>query len=383
VAFGPRSLKAAQVERSAHGLRLRAWAVWHEPESEPPGETAGATPAAHPADCAWAGPQIATLLEAVEEFCGSTTACAPPIGLTDLHTLAAPPGTVSERRAMIASQLASVLPRESSLNRQFDYWDALRPTSAPGDQAEVNVVSVPRAYVDELLGGLERAGLCCEVLDARPFVLARALRMAGGSYAHQPVAALEWDRSGTTFCVASGGIPLFTRQLRNCGFERMLAPLAAGLGLSGQEAFEILAAYGLCEGESAEGHRHEVQEAIDELCGQTLEETAEELTKSLEFVRMQFAAVQPQRLCLLGDAAAVANLPRVLEQRLGLPVDVWRPADWLPAEPAGGRIGSQPDAKPAVGAASAEAGDETPPQLDRRPACLAAAITLSALAWES
>ncbi len=83
------------------------------------------------------------------------------------------------------------------------------------------------------------------MLDARPFVLARALRMLGGSYAHQPVAALEWDRSGTTFCVAVGGNPLFARELRNCGFERLAEPVAAALGLPAEETYEVLAAYGL------------------------------------------------------------------------------------------------------------------------------------------
>ncbi len=377
VALGPRCLKAAQVEWSSRGLRLLASAVWHEPESARPNGAAAATAATRP------GPQLRTLLEAVEGFRGSTIACAPPIGLTDLHAMAAPPGSVSERRAMIANQLGTILARQSSSPRQFDYWDALRPASAPPEQTDVNVVSLPRPYVDELLAGLDEARLRCEVLDGRPFVLARALRMVGGSYAHQPVAALEWDHSGTTFCVAVGGNPLFARELRNCGFERLTKPVAAALGLSEEETGRVLASYGLPDGEPVEDHQREVQEVVGEACAGALGETVREIQKTLDYVRMQFAAIQPQRLCLLGDAAAVANLPELLQHRLNLPVDIWRPAGWVDGQQTESVARGTEDLAQAAHVAREDCapGEGSPPA--PRPACLAAAISLSALARES
>jgi len=412
VALGPHCLKAAQVEWSGRTLRLRAAAAWHAPETAPrtdANDPAGTHPAGaavpagapvptgpnDPDTCTWAGPQLRTLFEAVEGFRGNTIACAPPIRLTDLHTLAVPPGSVGERRAMIANQLSSILARQAASQRQFDYWDALRPASAPPEETDVNVASLPRAYVDELLIGLSEAGLRCEVLDARPFALARALRIVGGSYAHQPVAALEWDRSGTTFCVAVGGNPLFARELRNCGFEVLSNPVSAALGLAPEETFEVLSTYGLPNGRPGAGHQREVQEVVGEACEGALKQVSHELQKTLDYVRMQFAAIQPKRLCLLGDGAAVRNLPAALQQRLNLPVDIWRPAGWMDDRPGAGTLRGPDDDTPAQELAPVEqlaqaerlasAADDSAAACPgvSSPACLAAAIALSTLVRES
>lgn len=377
VAFGPRCLKAAQVESSGRTLRLLGSAAWHAPADDQPAEAPGAPPDPRPAQ------QLGSLLEAVDGFRGTTLACAAPIGLTDLHTLAVPPGSVSERRAMIANQLRTILARQSAAPTEFDYWDALRGASAAAEETHVNVVSLPRAYVDELLADLAEAKFRCAVLDARPFVLARALRMMDGNYAHQPVAALEWDRSGTTFCVAEGGNPLFARELRNCGFELLLNPLAAALGLSAEETYSVLAAYGLPGDGLADDDRREVQEVAGEACAAALGEIVGELRKTLDYVRMQFAAIQPQRLCLMGEAAAVANLPELLQGRLNLPVDIWRPAGWELAHQADSFARQAADMVPAANVAPGDGHPREGPPAELPLACLAAAISLSALAWES
>ncbi len=126
-----------------------------------------------------------------------------------------------------------------------------------------------------------------------------------------------------------------------------------------------------------------MQEVVAEACAGALGETVRELQKTLDYVRMQFAAIQPQRVCLLGDAAAVANLPEVLQGRLNLPVDIWRPAGWEhERQPQTAARGAE-DVASAAHFAQEDCATGRGPVAELEAAGLAAAISLSALAWES
>lgn len=315
--FGSRTLTIAQAERTDAGVRVAASAAIQRPlmvdqMSQP-----------HADGCHWQGRDILAALSLDTGFCGRTVACALPMCLTDFHVLTVPPAPEAEQRAMIAQELSSVFIHDEQ-EREFDFWEANAdptPDTSPADN--VNVLSVPRHLVARAVRGISDAGLHCEVMDGLPFALARAVDLVRGPGEAAPVGAVHWGFTSGTFCVVYGRAPRFTRHLRNCGVGSLVARVASALGLSDDEAVQVLADHGLPGPECRQGTQREIQEAVAEVAAQQLNQMAEELTRTIAYVRMKYPAMVPERLCLFGAGANVKHVPFSISQRVGLPSDVW------------------------------------------------------------
>ena len=92
-------------------------------------------------------------------------------------------------------------------------------------------------------------------MDGLPFVLARAVRLANIPNGSGPIGAIDWGFTRATFCVVSDGRPLFTRHLRKCGFGLLTGAVSRMLGLSEDEATELLTGYGMPDPACREGKR--------------------------------------------------------------------------------------------------------------------------------
>jgi len=348
--LGPGALKVAQVERTRSGLRVAASVVMPRICASGGGEDA-------PPDAGdWTSRDLQAALSLERGFSGRRAACVLPMHLTDLHALAIPPARAGEQRAMIANELSSLSPGDRQ-QREFDYWQAESTTSAdPSGTENVNVLSVPRKLVSRVAGHFAGARLSCEVVDGLPFVLARAMEMTDVLGPKTLTGAVDWGYTSATFCVVSGGRPLFSRHLRNGGTNRLLDALGGTLGLSREEAMQTLAAHGLPGPDDRGGGCTEIQEAIAEVTAGPLEEMVEELKKTFSYLQMQYDGIVPDCLCLLGDGATVKNVGGVLSEKIGLPVETWKLARSEPETGAG---------------------------LEDHPALLGAAIALSTLAFSS
>ncbi|MBN2477595.1 MAG: hypothetical protein JXB62_23510 [Pirellulales bacterium] len=349
--FGTRALKLVQTERVGAGLRIAASAVLRRSDVSVPQTPQGALKSQWPAS------RLKAALSLDVAFCGCKAACTLPMSVTDLHALTVPPGSDDDRRAVVAHELSMVF-RKDPQPREFDFWET--DTAAPvnvSTTANVNVLSIPRSVVSELTAGLRTAGLRCEAIDGLPFVLARAVHLAYGPGPREPVAAVDWGFTSSTFCVIADERPQFTRHLRNCGFDSVVKAVGGALALSEEEAVQVLAKHGLPHSDRTGG---EIQEVIAEVAAGGLHEMAEELKKTVSYLRMQYPAIVPRRLCLLGDGAGMQHVTAFLADKVGLPVDTWRlppPSD-----------------------------DHREPDRDgaREPsAVLGTAVALSALAWAS
>lgn len=316
--FGSRTLKLAQAEHTATGVRIAASAVLQRPQMT------GQTREPHDDGCQWQGRDILAALSLDTGFSGRTVACVLPMHLTEFHVLTVPPAPEAEQRAMIAQELSSIFANDQQ-EREFDFWEAnadTTPDTSPADN--VNVLSVPRQLVSRAVHGLSDAGLHCEVLDGLPFALARAVDLARSPGQRSPIGAVHWGFTSGTFCIVSGRMPQFTRHLRNCGFGSLVARVSQALGLSEEEAVRVLADHGLPGPECQNGTHREIQEAIAEVSTQQLNEMAEELNKTIAYVRMKYPAMVPERLCLFGEGANVKHVSMSISRKVGLPSDVWR-----------------------------------------------------------
>jgi len=329
IELGTRALKLVQLERTAGGPRIAASAVVRNAPGVPGSSQQG------PQAFVWSGRQIATALALNPGFSGRTAACVLPMRLTDLHTLSIPPGRPAERCAMIAHQFPSLFP-EDGARREFDFWNVRTSPDAQSTD-DVNVLSVPHGLADGVVRGLSQARLGCETLDGLPFALARAAKLLFGSGPGAVVGAVDWGFEGAAICVARDGRPLFTRHLRNCGFELVTDAVSEAMSLSEEEAIRVLAKHGLPEPDSSERTRTQVQDVLAEVAVPRLNELVAELKKTLGYLNMQYPDALPTRYCLLGDGAMVRNITAILSRKLQVPMELWRmpctqPAGCAPGE---------------------------------------------------
>lgn len=305
--FGTKVVKVAQLARAEGAL---CWQRVILPRS----------PAAGGLACT--GQELREALEVHGGFRGRIAACALPMSATELRAIAMPPGSETERRAMIAQELEAAATSDEP--RQFDFWQAGAAGSSGSEQDGVQVLSVPSAKVAELTDLLATAGLECAVLDGLPCALARAVPLSSAPAAEGPLAAVDWGHDNASLTIVEGGRAQFARPLRDCGAGSLFQEVSRVLGLDEAEAIELLTRFGLPAADEAPLEEQEIREVIADVVGAHVQRMVDELTRTFAFFRLQRQALQPRRACLFGAGATVKNAAEFLAARLELPCQVWR-----------------------------------------------------------
>ena len=308
--FGTKVAKIAQLERA--GDRVR----WNRAVVPCSGGSCSLT-------CT--GDELRHALEVHGGFHGHIVACTLPMSSTELRTVTVPPGSDSERRAMIALELDAAAGTQQP--REFDFWQPAAPTGAGGEQDGLQVLSVATSTITDMTDALAAAELECAVLDGLPCALARAVEMAPAPAATGPVAAIDWGHVNATLSIVEGGRAQFTRLLRDCGAGALINESSQVLGLDEAEAAELLARFGLPGVEGAGSEENEICEVVADIVGGHLQRMIDELTRTFAFLRLQRQALVPTRACLFGAGATVKNAAALLAAKLELPCDVWRLAN--------------------------------------------------------
>jgi Tfp pilus assembly PilM family ATPase len=209
--FGTKVVKVAQLERAEGVLRWRRAVIPRSPAAGPLAT----------------GQQLRETLEVHGGFHGRIAACTLPMSATELRAIAVPPGSETERRAMIAQDLEAAITANGP--REFDFWQAGASGPSGGEQDGVQVLSVPSAKVAELTDSLAAAGLECAVLDGLPCALARAVSLSSAQPGEGPLAAIDWGHENATLTIVQGGRSQFTRLLRDCGAGALFQEVSRAL----------------------------------------------------------------------------------------------------------------------------------------------------------
>jgi Tfp pilus assembly PilM family ATPase len=336
----------AQVERAGAQLRLTHARVIQR------GSAAGENGSPAPAAQWWSEVLRGEALR--DGFSGRRTACVLSASEIDVRAMNVPEGVEAERRAMIAGEVEAIY-AGSTGSRAFDFWET-RPSAAASQSSleSVNVVSVAEDEAVEVAASLSRSGLLCAVLDGLPLTLARAVQLASASPPETPVAALDWGGTSATFCIVCDGRPVFTRQLRDCGFSAVPAAVAEAMALSVDDAEQLLATHGLSDPAGCDDALGDVQEILTDISSEPLGAVVAQLDKTLSYPELHRSRLLPEKIWLFGGGATIRNVSAVLSDRIGVPVQTWD----LPQAAGGATTGPLP-----------------PVQL------LGPAIALSALAW--
>lgn len=318
VDIGTRSLKLAQIERHAKGLRLLdAQVVPLTVSSRPDDNDASErrfTSASEAIECA---------LSLGKRFAGTAAVCALTAAHYRFRPIIVPTGSIAEQRAVVGAELNAVekIPPE---DRWFSFWPTGN-TAADSDESQTEVIAHSMSRHGNQWAATEvlRAGLFSHALDSPPLALARAVAMTSTSEQEEPVAALDWGFSTATFCVIQRGIPVFVRQLRDCGFQHVLASLRAALGLS-LEHTECLFpptvdAARMKRGEVSDA----VQKAVPEMAIQPLNRLVAELQRTERFVQSRASFGVPRKMWLFGGGALWGGARDYLADRIEPRAERW------------------------------------------------------------
>jgi Tfp pilus assembly PilM family ATPase len=316
--FGTRSVKLAQVERAASGLRLRAAIVLPRPlhDLESPQITS-----------VEAYTEISHALALNKHFFGHRAACALSMHWCHVKLLNIPTGTVHEQRSIVQRQLVTTGPNQEDAS-EFAFWPAV--PRADDSQSEVDTVvavTVDRESAQQAGHDLYRSGLACKALDGMPLALARAAHMTCDAAEDSIVAALDWGYSAATLCIVHDGRPLFVRKLRNCGFQRVLATIATALGLTCEEVESALLSSDADPSGETSTACCRLQELVHDVAVAPLQTIEDEITKTLGFIRRHNAAFSPTKILLFGAGALWNNCHTFLANCTELPVVRWQLED--------------------------------------------------------
>ncbi|HEX2474090.1 MAG TPA: pilus assembly protein PilM [Lacipirellulaceae bacterium] len=350
VDVGTHTVKLAQTARDGDGLRLYRAAVIQRP-------------------AAWNGddgltqqPPITSLPEikaALEcgGFVGRNAICTLPMNICQLRGMNVPAGSDQERRAMASHELTHEW-ADSKTPMEFDFWELDPPNGEKSNDAfNVNIIAAPRPWVSQLWHDCRQTGLDCWAVDGAPLAMARAVGLVAGRDRTRPALAVDWGYSNTTFAIVCDNRPLYSRRIHNCAFGRVLQAIMQALDVTLDEAQHLADSQGLAAAAGDQGSIDaQIQSAITTAAGETLEELASQLARTLQFAETQRRYLQPACVWLMGGGASLRNVASYLTHALQIQVNVWH----MP-----------PDDEPIHCAA------------DHRAAVFGAAAALSASAWRA
>ncbi len=249
-------------------------------------------------------------------------ACLLPMSIVDYRCLQMPSGSETEMLQMVEQQLED---GESSASESLvsDVWSSAVREQEPDGMQEVAVLAVDENVAAAVAQDLGTLGLQCETIDGLPFALARAAKMAGGEHESAATAVIDWGYDSATFVLARDGYPWFTRMLRCNGMQRVVACLADGIKLDVSNSQQLLGVYGV-RASSGEKLNSELRLTVNQLVLPEIQHIADEIRKTLAYVAQEHPDQRPDRILLTGGGATIRNVADVLDDLVGLRVDVWQ-----------------------------------------------------------
>jgi Tfp pilus assembly PilM family ATPase len=307
--IGSGATKLAQIEHRRNGYRFsRRWHIPHDSLSSDSADEMAPGLEAGLGEIASAARELGRM------FSQRQSAAAISLAYQDLRSLELPTASDNEMRDMIREEITGE--RDELAKRCFDFWSV---PLGHDDGAHVTVVAVDANRATTVARRLLGCGFECQILDAIPCALARAMQMADADN-DQPQIAIDLGNSTCTYVLVEDGIPIFTRILRGGGLHSMTEALRTSMRISPPEAAQILRRCDMVGGETGPSHVHSTAARLLE---QPLKAMLGELTKTFEYTSHKFAAYRPTQIRLFGGGATIRNLPEIIEGRLQIPTARW------------------------------------------------------------
>jgi type IV pilus assembly protein PilM len=185
--------------------------------------------------------------------------------------------------------------------------------NGPEGKMEIMLVACKKTLIESYQAVLKESGLNATIVDVDLFALQNAFEV---NYPPEtPAALVDIGAASLKLSICAGGQPVFTRDSA-VGGKMLTAEIQKHLNLSFQEA-ELLKIDGNAQGQVP-------QEAAD-LMHVMAENLAAEIKRSMDFYAASNAGPQVAYVLLAGGSARLLNLPKMVEDSLGIPVQLFNP----------------------------------------------------------
>jgi|GEM_PF-2193445 len=170
-----------------------------------------------------------------------------------------------------------------------------------------------------------RAGVEPRVIDATPWTLSRALTLLDKNEEQSVSAILDWSANYPMLVIQHKGLPQFCRSLETGGLIKIVEGVSERLQLPSAETIYYLKhlenSHKTSDANSTVGKRQ--YDWTSSLLTPPISHLAEDISKSLHFLKLQCPKLLPNKLFLCGGGATLPCLVELLQSQLDIPIVPW------------------------------------------------------------
>lgn len=234
-------------------------------------------------------------------------------------TLELPPRSSGAPLEQLARMEMSRAYRLEASSFEMACWEVPGPNRA-AEGSHMMAVACRHSDADEMIDGLESAGLRMAALDARSWAIARACQ---GILAHDErlAAVLDLTQNAALLAIVHEGAPAYERVLADGAIERLQSAIRLKLGIDSTLAEYIFERLRL----DTPGEDNSVRDAAT-ACNDYLDNLASELRTAIAYAEHRFDS-DIRRVLIQGSGAAIPGIQERLSALLTMPAQVLRPGD--------------------------------------------------------
>lgn len=183
----------------------------------------------------------------------------------------------------------------------------LGPSPNDPQKTEVLVSSVAKAYAEEVLETIEKAGFNVIAMEPEPLAMARSLAIPGAIDANLIV---DFGEKSTDLVITYQGKPRLVRSIPG-GFGQLVTAVVNGLGVKEDQARQFILKFGLAE--------DKVEGQVFKILNPSLDTYASELAKSVRFFQTKYLNGKIGGIVLSGYASMIPLFPEYIEAKTNIP----------------------------------------------------------------
>jgi len=191
----------------------------------------------------------------------------------------------------------------------------------PQGQMEVLLVAAKSDVVAQYQRAIRDAGFQPLVVDAAAFALQNAVEGGIGYAPGETVAIINVGASYSTLSIVTDGMPSFNRDIGSGGntYTQAIQQRLA-VSTDGAEAYKVGGAIA-----AAGAGADVVPQEVHRILAQVSEQVAEQVQRSLDFYINDAVDTQISRIYLAGGSSLVPQLPKAIQDRSRIPVEILDP----------------------------------------------------------
>jgi type IV pilus assembly protein PilM len=221
--------------------------------------------------------------------------------------------------AMSSEELEDQIQWEAEQYIPFDINDVnldfqiLSSEAVDSGRMNVLLVASKKDIIGDYTAVFAEAGVPLAVMDVDAFALQNIFEINYETGSDEVVALVNVGASMTTINIVKDGTSLFTRDVQ-VGGGQFTEDIQKQFGISGVEAEKLKLSAGSQQNERLQG-----------VMAKLMDSFALEIRRSLEFYNTTAADGRIEKLYLAGGGAKTSGLPTLLQERLGIPVEIINP----------------------------------------------------------